>query len=91
MTNKEFINQYFIDPFQKKSNGNLHIREGCLYNYQTCLVEFKTYESWLYNAEKYSRSTSAIQSLIRQRCDCLNSVWGDFYNTRLPLSMGLAP
>lgn len=66
MTNKEVIEKWVSNP--KTYNGhtlNIHARNGKLFSYGTCLAQLCEDGKIVYNATKYSCSTSRHQSYLR--------------------------
>ena len=67
MSNREVVKAFFFGNKEAQShNGNLYISwdGNRLMNYGTCIVQ-RTDDGYIYNATRYSNTTSHIQSYVR--------------------------
>lgn len=74
MRNKEFI-KMFANGATRGQYSNLRIDGDKLINYWTVIAE-RVEGGIRLNERKYSRSTSAIQSLIRANCNVVDTFIG---------------
>ena len=74
MSNKEFIRK-FAQGATRGQYSNLRIEGDKLINYWTVIAE-RVADGVRLNERKYSRSTSAIQSLIRNNCNVVDTFIG---------------
>ena len=78
MSNKDFIKK-FAQGATRGQYSNLRIDGDKLINYWTVIAE-RVEGGIRLNERKYSRSTSAIQSLIRNNCNVVDTFIGaDIY------------
>lgn len=64
MSNQSVINAFMNGKCANSSNGNLRSNGDRLINYSTCIAQRLDNGKVLFNATKYSVSTSKIQRLI---------------------------
>lgn len=68
MTNEELCRR-FVNGANKGKGSNMYIRGNKLYSYYTCICERtvneRGYYNFVYNATKYSVSTSRQQTYLR--------------------------
>ncbi len=62
MKNQSVINAFALGKKGRSSNGNLYTDGTRLMNYSTCLAQRLSNGTILFNATKYSVSTSKIQT-----------------------------
>lgn len=62
MNNQSVINAFALGKKGRSSNGNLYTDGTRLMNYSTCLAQRLSSGTILFNATKYSVSTSKIQT-----------------------------
>ncbi len=74
MSNKEFVKK-FAQGATTGKYSNLRIDGNKLINYWTVIAE-RVEGGIRLNERKYSRSTSAIQSLIRNNCNVVDTFIG---------------
>ena len=71
MRNEEVIENYFNFMEGRSSNGNLYARDNKLINYSTPLAIYYN-GIFTINTKKYSRTTSKIQSYIKNYVESHN-------------------
>lgn len=81
MKNIDIVRRFF-NGYTRGRAANLYIDNDKLINYNTCLAQ-RIAGGYIVNIDKYSRSTSAIQSKIRcyMPHDCVTFVDNIDYNT----------
>ena len=66
MTNTQVIENWVRNPKTYNGNSlNVHARNGKIFSYGTCLAQVREDGKIVYNATKYSRTTSKHQSYLR--------------------------